>query len=72
MPRTKVLELNIGDIIQMKKDGKRTMLIVQKDEKENKLWDDLHKYHYIGLDLLDGKYYGIYTDCNNKHYKVLA
>jgi hypothetical protein len=72
MPRTKVLELNIGDIVQMKKDGKRTMLIVQKDEKTDRLWGNPHKYNYVALDLLDGNYYGIYTNCNNKHYKVLA
>ena len=71
MPKTKVLELNLGDIIYGKK-CKRTMLIVKKNERSHRAWDDPHKYNYVALDLLDGEYYGIYTDCNNKHYKVLA
>ena len=72
MPRTKVLELNIGDIVESKKYGKRIMLVVEKNERSTRDWSDQYKYHYIVLDLLDGKYYGIYTNCNNKHYKVLA
>ncbi len=71
MPRTKVLELNIGDIVYGKKCD-RTMLVVEKNERTNRDWDDKYKYNYLVLDLMDQGYYGICTDCNNKHFKVLA
>lgn len=72
MGRTKVLEFNLGDIVQMKKYGERVMLIVEKEEKRNRDYLDLYKYLYVGLDLLNGQEYGIYTNCNNKHYKIVG
>lgn len=72
MGRTKVLEFDIGDIVEMKKHGNRKLLIVNKVEKHNRTFDDPHLYAYTVLDLLDGEYYGIYSDCNNKHYKKIG
>ena len=72
MPRTKALQFNVGDIVQSKKYSSRIMLIVKKEEKINRIYEDPHFYTYIGLDLIDGQEYGIYTDINNKHYKILA
>ena len=72
MGKTKVLQFNPGDIVESIKYDRRTMLIVDKLEKQNRAYDDPHIYYYTALDLLDGQYYGIYTSINNKHYKIVG
>jgi len=71
MPRTKILDLNIGDIVESKKYG-NVLLITYKHEKHYKPYDDLYLYWYRAIDLLNGRTYSLCSDINNKHYKVLV
>ena len=71
MGRTKILEFNVGDIVESK-EFNIVMLITDKIEKQNKRYDDKYLYFYSGLDLLGGNVIGLYANINNKHYKVLA
>ena len=71
MGRTKILEFNVGDIVQSKEYNTVT-LITDKIERHNRTYDDKYIYWYIGLELLSGERISLHTNINNKHYKVLA
>ena len=71
MPRTKILEFNLGDIVESKLYGTVT-LITDKIERQNKRYDDKYIYWYMGLELLSGEMISLHTDINSKHYKELA
>ena len=70
MGRTKQLQFQIGDIIQGKTKLNRGIYLVV-DKKAQMEWSRAsYSYTIIGLDI-EGTF-GIYSDTNNKHWKVLS
>ena len=72
MPKTKQLEFNVGDLVYCKKST-HLVIITEKRERNMRLWrDHPNKYIYDCYNLYDGNYDHIYTEINNKNYKLEA
>lgn len=72
MPKTKVLEFQIGDIIQGKTHGNHVMIIIEKFDRSYTEPRDKQKHTYHAYSFTDNELYGIYCSINNKHYKILS
>lgn len=70
MPKTKVLEFQVGDIVLSKTYGDDILLITEKANRTEPYRK--YKHWYTAFSLTTSDTYGIYTDINNKHYKILS
>lgn len=75
MPKkTKLLEFQVGDMVLCKTYGKDVILITEKKERciNSVYLKDRGSFFYTAYSFSAGCMYNIYTDINNKHYKILS